>query len=76
MMSRMRTWSLWAAYIIMVFGFFIATQRLDARMGQIEDDICFAVVTDLKADLLNPNLSPQDQEALAALTQEIEESCG
>ena len=76
MMSRVRTWSLWAAYLIMVFGFFLATYRLDARMGKIENDICFAVVTDLKADLLNPNLSPGDREDLAALTQEIEESCG
>ena len=75
-MSRVRTWSLWAAYIIMVFGFFLATYRLDARMGRIEDDICFAVVTGLKADLLDPNLSPEDREAVAALTQEIEESCG
>ena len=71
----MRLSLLWAAYALMVGGFALSTYRLDARMSSIEDDICFAVVTDLGVDLLNPNLTDESRDLIAGLIEEIRQGC-
>ena len=73
--TRLRLWALWTAYAIMVGGFALATYKLDKRMSDIEDDICFAIITDLGVDLLDPNLDASDRETLGDLIIKIKSDC-
>ena len=73
--TRLRLWALWTAYAIMVGGFALATYKLDERMSDIEDDICFAIVTDLKVDLIDPRLTDENRADLSGLIDDIQNEC-
>ena len=73
--TTLRTWSLWAAYAIMVLGFAYAVWKLDSRMAAIEDDICFAIITDLQADLFDVTLDPETQETTRQAILDIQVEC-
>ena len=76
MTVNVRYLSLWMAYGVLILTTLLSVMSINNRLQAIEQDVCQALLVNLGAEALNPDLDTEGRTTIELFIETLAEECG
>ncbi len=76
MTVNVRYLSLWMAYGVLILTTLLSVMSINNRLEAIEQDVCKALLVNLRAEVLDPDLDTEGRTTIEQFIEALSEECG